>query len=65
MDSALCGGVISKSQLFKGMEKHGVYFGMMAFVMQDKWYDKYIKLLEEGKKSQAKKIFDKHAMSQI
>lgn len=56
MGSALCGGgVMSQSQLLKGMKKHGVYFGMMAFVMQDKWYDKYIKLLEEGKRDKPKR----------
>jgi hypothetical protein len=63
--SAICGGVMSNSQLMKGMKKYGAYFGMMSFVMADKHYARFIKYKKAGKEKEAKKIFDRYAISQI
>jgi hypothetical protein len=63
--SSLCGGVISESILKKDMKKYGVWADMMAWVMPDKQYDKYIALEKQGKDKQATKIFKKFARSQI
>jgi len=64
---AICGGVMSESQMMEGIEKHGAYFGMMSFVLPDKHYNRYIKLANGNLKEQAeaKKIFKKYARSQI
>ena len=64
MGSAICGGVISQSQLYKGMKKN-VYFGMMAFVMPDKQYKQYFALKKQGKDKEASKLFKKYAIGQI
>ena len=64
MGSAICGGIISQSQLRKGMKKD-VYFGMMAMVMPDKQCKQYFALTKQGKDKEATKIFDKYAVSQI
>jgi len=68
MGSAICGGVISVSQLHKDMKKYGVWADMMSFVLPDKQYAKYIALLKKGDLKSQKKadaIFDKYAISQI
>ena len=65
MGSAICGGVISKSELFKGMKKYGAWFGMMSFVMPDKQYSCFVKLKKAGKEKEAQKLFSKYAISQI
>ena len=53
--SSLCGGVISQS-----MEREG-WFGMVAFVLPDRHYGKYIHYKICGKNKEAEKIFDKYA----
>ena len=65
MDGAICGGVISESQLMKDIKKYGAYADMMAYVMPDKQYKRYFTYKRQGKEKEAKKIFDKYAMSQI
>lgn len=64
MSGAICGGVISQSQLKIGMKKD-VYFGMMAFVMPDKQFKKYVVFKKQRKDKDASKLFDKYAVSQI
>ena len=63
--SAICGGVMSWSMMKRGMKKYGAYFGMMSFVMADKHYKKFIEYKNKGKEKQAKKLFDRYAISQI
>jgi len=63
--NSICGGVMSETQMMKGMKKYGAYFGMMSFVMPDKWYDKWIAYKKQKKEKEAKKLFDKYAISQI
>jgi len=65
MGSSICGGVMSMSQMKKGMKKHGAYFGMMSFVMPDKWYKKWVILVKQRKDKEAKKLFYQYAVSQI
>ena len=65
MGSAMCGGVMSISQHKRGMRKYGVYFGMMSFLLPDDKYKEYVRLMKDDKKKEAKKVFDKYAMSQI
>ena len=65
MGSAICGGVMSFSEMIKGMKKYGAYFGMMSFVMPDKQYARWLKYEKSGNKKMAKKVFDRYAMSQI
>lgn len=62
---AICGGVMSFSQMDKGMKKYGAFFGMMSFVMKDYHYHRYVKAIKKGDKKKAKEIFDKYAISQI
>ena len=64
MGSAICGGILSESQLKRGMKKD-VYFGMMAMVMPDKQYKQYYALKKQGKDKEASKLFKKYAVSQI
>ena len=64
MGSAICGGIISQTQLKIGMKKD-VYFGMMAMVMPDKQYKQYFALKKQGKDKEATKLFNKYAVSQI
>ena len=64
MGSAICGGIMSESQMRKGMKKD-VYFGMMAMVLPDKQYKEYYTLKKEGKDKEATKLFNKYAVSQI
>ena len=54
MSGAICGGVMSQTQMKKGMKKYGAYFGMMSFVMPDKQYNKYISYKKQGKDKEAK-----------
>ncbi len=65
MGSAICGGIMSQSQMIKGMKKHGACFGMMAMVMPDKQYKQYFALKKEGKDKEATKLFNKYAISNI
>ena len=65
MSSAICGGVISQSQLNKDMKKYGVWADMMSYVMPDKWYALYVKYLKAKEDKKAKKIFERHAYSMI
>ena len=61
----ICGGIISKSQLKKRCEKDGIYGIMMCFVMKDKDYAFYRKLVKENKLKQADKFSEKVARSLI
>jgi len=60
MAGAICGGVIPLSKFTKDP-----YAYMMAFVMPDEHYDKYIELKKAGKAKEATAIFDKYARSNI
>ena len=60
MGGAICGGVISKSKFMKDPDAY-----MMAFVMPDNWHDKWIKCIKQGKDKEAKRLFQKYAISQI
>jgi len=64
MTGAICGGVISETMLKRGMKKD-VYFGMMSFVMPDKQYKKFIVYRNQHKGKEAKKLFNRYAISQI
>jgi hypothetical protein len=57
---AMCGGVISKS-LFDS----DPWAYMMAWYMEDKWFEKYKALKNAGKDKKATKIFNRHARSAI
>ena len=65
MCGSVCGGVMSESQMFAGMKKHGAYYGMMAWTLADKHYKKYVAYLKAGKKKQADKVFERYAISSI
>ena len=63
---SICGGgVISVSMLHDNIEEGGVWANEMAFVLPDEQYEKYIALKKAGEHKEAKKIFDKFAISQI
>lgn len=64
MGGAICGGVISISMLKKAM-KQDAWASAMAFVLPDKQYNKFIEYKKQGKEKEAKKIFDRYAISQI
>ena len=64
-NGAICGGVISESQNLKAMKKYGVWANMMSYVMADKQFKIYSKLVKEGKDKEAHEIFEKYAVSQI
>ena len=63
--SSICGGVVSFSMHKKNTKKYGVWADTMAFVMSDKHYKKFISLKKQGKDKEAKKIFNRYAISQI
>ena len=65
MGSAICGGVIPFSQVTKNIKKGDIWADMMAYIMPDKHYNRYIELLKADKKKEATKIFEKYAVSQI
>jgi len=58
--SAICGGIVKESEFLK--EPIGY---MMALVLPDEYFDKYIRLLKEGKRKDANKIIKEHAWSPI
>ena len=62
---SICGGVMSQSQMNKGIKRFGVYYGMMSYILPDEQYKKYTSLLKSGKNKEAQEIFDKHAHSVI
>ena len=64
MSGAICGGVVSMSQHLKNMKKN-IWADTMAFIMADKYYKKFIALKKQGKDKEARKIFDRYAVSQI
>ncbi len=64
MNGSICGGVISLSQHKKNMRKN-IWADMMAFIMPDKQYTRFIKLKQQGKEKEAQKVFDRYAISQI
>ena len=49
---AICGGIVKESEFEKNPTAY-----LMCFILPDKWYEKYVKLLKEGKKKEASKIF--------
>ena len=63
-NGAICGGVISFSMHKRNMKKD-IWADMMAFVMPDKQYEKFIALKKQNKDKEAQKIFDRYAISQI
>jgi hypothetical protein len=65
MGSAMCGGVISLTQLNKDIKKYGVWADMMCWVMADKQYKKYVALLKQEKNKEAHILFEQYAYSQI
>ena len=65
INGAICGGVMSSSMMCKGMKKHGAYFGMMAFVMADKQYKRWLKYKKSNNEKMAKKVFARWAVSQV
>ena len=64
-NGSICGGVMISTTMRKGIRKHGPYFEVMAFVMPDDKYKKYVLFKGKGKNMEAKKIFDKYAVSII
>lgn len=60
----ICGGVISESQLKKDQKEYGIWADMMNWIMPDKYYKQYLKLIKTDKK-EADKLFKKHAYSMI
>jgi hypothetical protein len=65
MSSAICGGVMSFSQAKRLMKKEGPWAGLMSMLMPDKQYKEWVTLNKQGKKKEAKALFDKYAISQI
>jgi len=61
---AICGGIISLSMHKRNMKKD-IWADTMAFVMPDKQYEKFISYKKTGKAKEAKKLFDRYAISQI
>jgi hypothetical protein len=57
---AMCGGIISKTQMFSDVERF-----MMAYYMEDEKFEEYKKLKEEGKNKEATKLFEKYGRSII
>ena len=62
---AICGGIIKESEWEKAVKETGGLGYMMCFILPDNVYDEYFKLLEQGKKKEASKLFKKHAWSAI
>lgn len=62
---SICGGVISESELKKRIDNGTAEGVMMCFVMPDDKFDEYVKFKKENKHKEAKKIFNKYAMSMI
>jgi hypothetical protein len=65
MGGAICGGVMSFSQNKRLMKKEGIWAGLMSYLMPDKQYKKWVDYKKQGKEKQAKKLFDRYAISQI
>jgi TnpA family transposase len=63
--SSICGGVMSFSMNKRGMKKYGVWWGLMAYLLPDKQYARYIKYKKSGNDKMAKRVFDRYAISQI
>jgi len=57
---SLCGGVISESKF-----KSNPWADMMAYVMPDKQFNKYLVFKKQKKEKEATKLFNKYAYSQI
>jgi len=57
---SICGGVVSESKF-----KKNPWAFMMAYVMTDKQFEKYVAYKKSGKEKQATKIFERYAHSQI
>jgi hypothetical protein len=62
---SICGGIIKESEFMRRIKNNAVEEVMMAYVLPDKWYDKYHKAVAEGKERIAHRIFMKHAWSMI
>jgi len=63
--SSICGGVMSFSQNKKLMKKEGVWAGLMAYLLPNKQYARWLKYKRAGNDKMAKKVFDRYAISQI
>ena len=64
MSGAICGGVISFS-MHKANMKKDIWADAMAFIMPDRQYNKFIILKKQNKEKEARKIFERYAISQI
>ncbi len=62
---AVCGGIISQTQWEKDSKRFGIWANMMAYILPDKQYKKYILFKKQNKDKEATKIFEKYAISQI
>ena len=60
MGSAICGGIVSQSKFKKDPMAY-----MMAFIMPDEQYDKYMELKKQNKTKEASMLFKKYAVSVI
>ena len=63
--SSICGGIIALSQVIKNLKSGNIWADMMAYVMPDNQYHRYIKLKKEHKDKEATKVSEKYARSQI
>ena len=65
MGGAICGGVISLSMHKTLIKKYGVWADTMSFIMPDNRYRQFVSYKRQDKEKEAKKLFDKYAVSQI
>ena len=62
----ICGGVIRESEFKRRLKsKDGVYGIMLCWVLPDDKYDEWERLRKEGRRKEARQIFDKYAKSII
>ena len=57
---SVCGGIVSQSLFDSNPMAY-----MMAYYMEDKYFNQYAELKKSGKDKEAKKVFDKYARSAI
>jgi hypothetical protein len=60
---SICGGTIKESEFLRRVKNSNVAEVMMAWIMPDKWFDKYHKAMDKGKEGVAHRIFEKYARS--
>ena len=62
----ICGGVIKESEFKEKLKsKDGIYGIMLYWVLPDDKYVEWERLCKEGRRKEAKQIFDKYAKSII